>query len=248
MSLLNDKCAFVTGGSRGIGRAICETFAKEGANIAFNYSSNDSAAEEVQAAIQGYGVQCLKFKAPVDEVGAVRDMFKETMSTFGRLDILVNNAGIKRDGFLMMMSDDNWNDVISTNLKGVFYCSREAAKLMMRKKTGAIVNIASLTGVMGQPGQANYAASKAGVIGFSKAIAKELAKYNIRVNCVAPGFVETDMLTDVPEQVLEGNRSVVPLARFGTSSEVANAALFLASDMSSYVTGDLINVNGGLYM
>ena len=248
MSLLENKCVFVTGGSRGIGRAICETFAGEGADIAFNYNSDDAAAGQVRAAIEAHGVRCLGFKASVNEVGAVRDMFKETQAAFGRLDVLVNNAGIKRDGFFMTMSDDHWNDVISTNLKGVFYCSREAAKLMMRRKTGAIVNITSLTGVMGQPGQANYAASKAGVIGFSKSIAKELARYNIRVNCVAPGFVETDMLTDVPEQVLADNRSVVPLARFGTSGEVADVALFLASDLSSYVTGDVINVNGGLYM
>lgn len=248
MKLLDGKSAFVTGGSRGIGRAICAAFAHEGCNVAFSFRSNDDAAAKVVQEIEDAGVQCLSFKGAVDDLEAMKAMFKQTAKSFGGLDILVNNAGIKRDGLFMMMSEDNWNDVISTNLKGVFYCCREAAKLMMRKKRGAMVNLTSLTGVMGQPGQANYAASKGGVIAFTKATAKELASYGIRVNGVAPGFVSTDMLEDVPDDVLNSNKHLIPLGRFAASEEIASTVLFLASDMSAYITGEIINVNGGLYM
>lgn len=246
--LLEGKKVFVTGGSRGIGKSICTVFAQYGADIAFNYHSTDEKAAEVLDIIDQSGRRGLKFKGSVDDLQAVRIMFKETAKEFGGLDILVNNAGTKRDGFFIMMSDDAWNEVLSVNLKGVFYCCREAAKIMMRKKSGAIINISSLTGEIGQPGQANYAASKGGVISFTKSIAKELAKSSIRVNCITPGFIETEMLYDVPDNILESNKESIPLKRFGSAEEVANTALFLASDLSAYITGEVVKVNGGLFM
>ncbi len=248
MGLLEGKKAFITGGSRGIGKAICTVFAREGADIAFNYQSNDEAASQVVEGIKHYGRTCLSFKGAVDDLNAVRHMFREASKVFGGLDILVNNAGIKRDGFFIMMAEEAWNDVMSVNLKGIFYCSREAAKVMMRKKSGKVVNISSLTGEIGQPGQANYAASKGGVIAFTKSVAKELATYGIRVNAVTPGFIQTEMLDGVPHEILESNKSLIPLRRLGNPDEVAAVALFLASDLSSYITGEVIKVNGGLYM
>lgn len=245
--LLAGRTAFVTGGSRGIGRAICLGFAAHGADVAFNFQHNVDAAQAVREAVEARGRRCLTFQASVGDREAVARMLRETQGAFGGLDILVNNAGIARDGLMAMMTDAAWAEVIETNLTGAFYCSRVAVKLMMRKKAGAIVNIASLTGAMGQPGQANYAASKGGLIGFTKALAAELAGQGIRVNAVVPGFIETEMLGGMQPEVLQRNRETIPMGRFGTAEEVANAALFLASDLASYVTGAALHVNGGLY-
>jgi 3-oxoacyl-[acyl-carrier protein] reductase len=248
MALLEGKSAFVTGGARGIGRAVCIALAREGADIAFNYVSNDRAASELMAEVKRLGRQCDAYKVSVDDADAVRGMFRQAAERLGGLDVLVNNAGIKRDGFMLMMSDAHWDDVIAVNLKGVFNCCREAAKIMMRKKIGSIINMSSLSGVMGQPGQVNYAASKGGILALTKSAAKELAGYGIRVNAIAPGFIETDMLSGVPENILEANRERIALRRWGQADEVAKVAVFLASDWSSYITGDVLNVNGGLYM
>lgn len=248
MELLEGKKVFITGGSRGIGKSICIMFAREGADIAFNYHKDEDAASQVVNSVKQYGRKCLSFKAPIDDLNAVTAMFKETSNVLGGLDVLVNNAGIKRDGLLIMMSDDTWNDVISVNLKGMFYCCRAAAKLMLRNKSGVIVNISSLTGEIGLAGQANYAASKGGVIAFTKAIAKELAAFGIRVNGVSPGFIETEMLSSVSRKILDTYKNSIPLQRVGSPDEVAATALFLASNLSTYITGEIIKVNGGLYM
>jgi len=246
--LLEGKKVFVTGGTRGIGKAICTLFAQQGADIAFNYHSNEQAAAQVQAEIESLGRRCISFKASISDLPAVRQMFKDGAKFLGGLDILVNNAGIKKDGFAAMMAEQDWVNVIDTNLKGSFYCCREAIKLMLRKKTGTIINMSSLSGVMGQAAQANYAASKGGLIALTKSLAKELADKNIRVNAIAPGFIETEMVEDIPEKIIESNLAVIPLKRFGKSVEIATVALFLASDLSTYITGEVINVNGGLYM
>ncbi len=248
MALLEGKSAFVTGGGRGIGRAVCIAFAQEGADIAFNYASNDQAASALMAEVKQLGRQCHAYKVSVDDADAVQEMFREVAKRLGGLDVLVNNAGIKRDGFMLMMSTTHWDDVIAVNLKGVFNCCREAAKIMMRRKVGSIVNMSSLSGVMGQPGQVNYAASKGGVLALTKSAAKELASYGIRVNAIAPGFIETDMLSGVPENILKANKELIPLRRLGQAEEIAKVAVFLASDWSSYMTGAVLNVNGGLYM
>jgi len=248
LALLEGKSAFVTGGGRGIGRAVCIAFAQEGADIAFNYASNDQAASALMAEVKQLGRQCHAYKVSVDDADAVQEMFREVAKRLGGLDVLVNNAGIKRDGFMLMMSTTHWDDVIAVNLKGVFNCCREAAKIMMRRKVGSIVNMSSLSGVMGQPGQVNYAASKGGVLALTKSAAKELASYGIRVNAIAPGFIETDMLSGVPENILKANKELIPLRRLGQAEEIAKVAVFLASDWSSYMTGAVLNVNGGLYM
>ena len=245
--LLDGRAVFVTGGSRGIGRAICLRFAEQGADIAFNFQRNQEAAEAVKAAVEERGRRCLAFQASVSDREAVSTMLRETQSAFGGLDVLVNNAGITRDGLMAMMGDTAWGEVIDTNLTGAFYCSRVAVKLMLRKKAGAIVNVSSLTGAMGQPGQANYAASKGGLIGFTTALGAELAGQGIRVNAVVPGFIDTEMLGGMQSEVLERNREAIPMRRFGTAEEVAGVALFLASDLASYVTGTTVHVNGGLY-
>lgn len=248
MELLKDKVAVVTGGTRGIGKQICLEFASQGANVVFNYVNNVDAAAEVVSQIEEMGQKALALQGSVDEPAFIKEMFQKVNKEFGQLDILVNNAGITRDGFVIMMDQEKWDNVISTNLNGCFYCCREGAKLMMRKKKGVIVNMSSLTGVMGQPGQANYAASKGGVIGFTKSIAKEFGAYGIRVNALAPGFIKTEMVDAIPDEVAKKNLDLIVQNRFGSVDEVAKVALFLASPMSSYITGEIINVNGGLYM
>lgn len=248
MNMLKDKVALITGGSRGIGRAIAIKFAEHGANVAINYTQDDEAAKEVICNAEGKGLKMISIKGNVSSIQDVKRMVEEAKKRFGGIDILVNNAGIKKDAFLMMMMEKNWDDVIRVNLKGTFLCTKEVIKTMISRKSGKIINLSSVSGVVGQPGQTNYAASKSGIIGFTKALAREVARFDILVNAIAPGFIKTDMLKDVPEEILEESVKVIPLLRFGRAEEVANAALFLASDMSSYMTGQVLHIDGGQVM
>ena len=245
---LDGKTALITGASRGIGRAIAIRLASEGAAVAINYAGNAKAAEEVKSIIEAAGGKVMLVQADVSSAESVDAMIKEVVEAFGGIDILVNNAGITRDGLLMRMKEEDWDAVINTNLKGVFYCTKAVSKLMMKKRAGRIVNMASVVGLTGNAGQANYAAAKAGVIGFSKTMAKELASRGITVNMVAPGYIDTDMTAVLSESVRETMVSGIPLGRAGTPEDVANAVLFLVSDDASYITGQVINVDGGMVM
>ena len=246
--LLDGKAALVTGASRGIGRAIALRLAAEGARVAINYAGNAKAAEEVKAAIEAAGGTALLCQADVADSAAVEAMITEVVKAFGSLDILVNNAGITRDGLLLRMKDEDFDAVVDTNLKGVFYCTKAAAKIMMKKRRGRIVNMASVVGLMGNAGQANYAAAKAGILGFSKSVARELASRGITVNMVAPGFIGTDMTAVLPDTVKEKMLEDIPLGRMGEPEDVAEAVLFLVSDQASYITGQVVNVDGGMVM
>lgn len=246
--LLDGKTALVTGASRGIGRAIALRLAAEGARVAINYAGNVKAAEEVKAAIEAAGGTAILCRADVADSAAVEAMVADVAKEFGAIDILVNNAGITRDTLLMRMKDEDFAKVLDTNLKGVFYCTKAVAKLMMKKRAGRIINMASVVGLVGNAGQTNYAAAKAGVIGFSKSAAKELASRGITVNAVAPGFIGTDMTADLPESVKKKALSDIPLGRAGQPEDVANAVLFLASDQASYITGQVVRVDGGMVM
>ena len=246
--LLDGKTALVTGASRGIGRAVALCLAAEGARVAINYAGNVKAAEEVKAAVEAAGGTAILCQADVADSAAVEAMVAAVVKEFGTIDILVNNAGITRDTLLMRMKDEDFAKVLDTNLKGVFYCTKAVSKLMMKKRAGRIVNMASVIGLVGNAGQANYAAAKAGVIGFSKSVAKELASRGITVNVVAPGFIGTDMPADLPETVKEKALADIPLGKMGEPEDVANAVLFLASDQASYITGQVVNVDGGMVM
>ena len=245
---LAGKVALVTGGSRGIGRAVALKLAEQGADVAINYAGNTAAAEEVKAAIEKLGRKALLVQGSVADTDGVQAIVNQVVKELGRLDILVNNAGITRDGLLMRMKEADWDAVLETNLKGVFNCSKAVMRTMMKEKSGRIVNMASVVGEMGNAGQANYAAAKAGVIGFTKSLAKEVASRGITVNAVAPGFIATDMtkvLTD--DQKAEMAKSI-PLGRAGQPEDVANAVLFLVSDEAAYITGQVLNVDGGMVM
>jgi 3-oxoacyl-[acyl-carrier protein] reductase len=246
--LLGGKVALVTGASRGIGRAIALRLAKEGAAVVLNYAGNASAAEEVRQQIVSTGGRAMLAQADVSDAAAVEKMVKDAVEEFGQIDILVNNAGVTRDNLLMRMKEEDWDTVINTNLKGIFHCTKLISKLMMKKKSGRIVNMASVVGITGNAGQANYAAAKAGVIGFSKSIAKELASRGITVNMVAPGYIETDMTAVLPDKVREAMAGNIPLGRAGKPEDVADAVLFLVSDQASYITGQVIHVDGGMVM
>ena len=242
--LLDGKVALVTGASRGIGRAIALKLAAEGAKVAINYAGNTAKAEEVKAEIEKNGGEAILVQADVADSAAVEAMVNATVEAFGQIDILVNNAGITRDGLMMRMKDEDFDAVINTNLKGVFYCTKLVSKLMMKKRSGRIINMASVVGLMGNAGQTNYAAAKAGVIGFSKSAAKELAARGITVNMVAPGFIDTDMTAAMTDKAKEMTLTGIPLNRMGTPEDVANAVAFLVSDNASYITGQVIRVDG----
>lgn len=245
MARLTGKIALVTGAARGIGRAIAVTLAKEGADVAVCDVERDW-LNETESDIVAQGRRALACAADVTQADQVNAAVKNVVDTFKQIDILVNNAGITRDTFLVRMSDKDWDDVLSVNLRGTFLFTRAVTRPMMRAKSGAIVNIASIIGVMGNAGQANYAASKAGVIALTRSTAKELASRNIRANAVAPGFIQTKMTEALPEDVQQKMLQAIPLARFGSPQDVANVVLFLADDASAFVTGQVINVCGGM--
>jgi 3-oxoacyl-[acyl-carrier protein] reductase len=248
MGFLESQTAIVTGGTRGIGRAVALRFASEGAHVVVNYVSDDSAAEALKETASGRGYTIHLRKGSVSDPKEIAELVQYTQDTFKGIDILVNNAGIKKDSFLMTMPESSWDKVLEVNLKGAFLVTRQVIKLMIARKTGKVIHMASLSGVAGTAGQANYAASKGALVALTKSMALEMGRFGIRVNAVAPGFVKTDMLDDVPVEVLEEAKKRIPLGRLGVPSEVADAALFLASEMSSYVTGHVLNVNGGQYM
>lgn len=245
---LENKVALVTGGSRGIGRAIALEFASRGAAVVVNYNSSPDAAEEVVRRIQEAGGKAASHQADVSDFKQAEALVKFTVDTFGDLGILVNNAGITRDQLIMMMPESDWDAVISTNLKSTFNCSKAAVKHMMRKRTGRIINMASVAGQMGNPGQTNYSASKGGQIAFTKALAREVAARNITVNAIAPGFVDTEILKAMNPEVLEASLKMVPLGRLGSPEEIAYTAAFLASDGAAYITGQVVGVDGGMAM
>jgi 3-oxoacyl-[acyl-carrier protein] reductase len=246
--MLTGKTALVTGASRGIGRAIALSLAEAGADVAVNYAGSEASAAEVVGLIEGMGRKAFKIKADVSSVQEVEEMFKQVLESFGKLDILVNNAGITRDNLLMRMKEDEFDQVIATNLKGVFNCLKAATRPMMKQRYGRIINISSVVGVLGNPGQVNYVAAKAGVIGMTKATAKELSSRGITVNAVAPGFIETDMTDKLTEETRSQLLQQIPLARLGQPDDIAKAVRFLASDDASYMTGQTIHVDGGMYM
>lgn len=242
------KTALVTGASRGIGATIAKKLAARGFMVIINYGHSSAAAEEVKNQIEQAGGQAVLMQGDVSSGDDVDRMFKDIKKTWGRLDVLVNNAGINRDTLLVRMKEDQWDAVLSTDLKSVFFTTKAAASLMMRQRSGSIINIASVVGITGNAGQANYAAAKAGVIGFTKSAAKELAARGLRVNAIAPGFIETDMTDAIPEKIREGMLETIPLRRGGKAEDVANAVAFLASDDAGYITGQVLKVDGGMVM
>ncbi len=244
---LKGKTAFITGAARGIGKSIAEELAAEGCDIAAIDIMEDLLSE-TESAVKEKGSKCLVCACDVTASGNVAEAVSKTVSELGKIDILVNNAGITRDNLLIRMSDDEWDKVLNINLKGTFNCIRAAARPMMKARSGTIVNIASVVGVMGNAGQANYVASKAGIIGLTKSVAKELASRKITVNAIAPGFIDTEMTRSLPEKVKEEMLSTIPLKRFGSPSDIAGIISFLASEKASYITGQVFNVNGGMYM
>ena len=246
--MLEGKVAVVTGASGGIGRAIALAFGKAGASVAVHYNGNEAKAAAVKAEIEEAGGKAEIFRCNVADFDACSDFIKSVVKTFGKIDILVNNAGITRDGLVMGMSEEDFDAVIDTNLKGSFNCIRFASRQMMRKKYGRIINITSVSGVAGNAGQANYSASKAGLIGLTKSVAKDLASRNITANAIAPGFVKTEMTDVLSDEVKEAAMKQIPLGRFAEPEDIANAAVFLASDMASYITGQVLLVDGGMVM
>ncbi len=242
------RTAIVTGGSRGIGRAICLELARQGMHVAVNYAGSQQAAEQVAAACREMGVQAVAVGADISCADGVQALFDQTLKAFGRVDILVNNAGITRDTLLLRMTEEDFDRVIDTNLKGAFLCMKQAARLMMKQRYGRIVSLSSVVGLRGNAGQVNYAASKAGIVGMTKSLAKELAPRNVTVNAVAPGFIETDMTGALAPAVQEGIRAQIPLGRFGSPQDVARAVAFLAGEESGYITGQVLCVDGGMAM
>ncbi|GGM21154.1 beta-ketoacyl-ACP reductase [Paraliobacillus quinghaiensis] len=246
--MLTGKVALVTGASRGIGRAIAIELAHQGAKVAVNFAGNEVKAQQVVDEIKALGAEAIKIKANVASEAEVKDMVKQVTTTFGSLDILVNNAGITRDNLLMRMKEEEFDEVIQTNLKGVFLSTKAVTRQMMKQRSGRIINIASVVGISGNPGQANYVAAKAGVIGMTKSAAKELAARGILVNAVAPGFIETDMTDELTEEQRKAMLELIPLARLGSGKDVAKVVRFLASDDATYITGQTIQVDGGMVM
>jgi 3-oxoacyl-[acyl-carrier protein] reductase len=245
---LEGKVALVTGASRGIGREIALELARQGANVAVNYAGSESKANEVVDEIKAIGKEAFVIKCDVSNSDEVAAMVKETVDRFGKLDILVNNAGITKDNLLMRMKEEEWDDVININLKGVFLCTKAVTRQMMKQRVGRIINITSVVGVSGNPGQANYVAAKSGVIGLTKTTAKELASRNITVNAIAPGFITTDMTDKLSDEVKGEMLKQIPLARLGEPKDIAKMTAFLASDDASYITGQTLHINGGMVM
>jgi 3-oxoacyl-[acyl-carrier protein] reductase len=246
--MLEKMIAVVTGGSRGIGRAICLKLASMGAIVGINYVSNPAAAEETLKQIEALGGKGFTVRFDVAEAEAVQENFKEIIATHGQIDILVNNAGITRDGLMARMKEDDWDSVLDTNLKGAFLCSKAVMRTMMKKRWGRIINVSSVVGFVGNSGQVNYGAAKAGLTGLTKSMARELAGRNITVNCVAPGYIVTDMTDGLTEDVQEALKAQIPMGILGTPEDVAASVGFLASTDSNYVTGQTLHVNGGMYM
>ncbi|QTM99382.1 3-oxoacyl-[acyl-carrier-protein] reductase [Sediminibacillus dalangtanensis] len=246
--MLKGKTALVTGASRGIGKAIALELVSQGAKVAVNFAGNEAKAQEVVKEIESLGGEAIKVKANVADETEVKEMIKHVIDSFGSLDILVNNAGITRDNLLMRMKEEEFDQVIDTNLKGVFLCTKGVTRQMMKQKSGRIINIASVVGVSGNPGQANYVAAKAGVIGLTKSTAKELASRNILVNAIAPGFIETDMTDQLTDEQRQGMQELIPLAKLGKGEDVAKVVRFLASEDANYITGQTIHVDGGMVM
>jgi 3-oxoacyl-[acyl-carrier protein] reductase len=246
MQLLKDKVALVTGATRGIGKGIALSFAKNGAHVAFTYVSSEEKAKALEAELSALGVKARGYKSDAGDFKAAEELVNSVVTDFGTVDVLVNNAGITRDTLLMRMSEQQWDEVINANLKSVFNLTKAIQRPMLKAKKGSIINMSSVVGVKGNAGQSNYAASKAGIIGFTKSVALELGSRNIRSNAIAPGFIETEMTGALDEKVIQQWREGIPLKRGGSTEDVANLALFLASDMSSYITGQCISVCGGM--
>lgn len=246
MQLLQNKIALITGATRGIGKGIALTFAQNGANVAFTYVSSDEKARALEAELQAFGIKAKGYKSDAGDFKAADELVTAVVNDFGTVDILVNNAGITRDTLLMRMSEQQWDEVINANLKSVFNLVKAVQRPMLKAKKGSIINMSSVVGVKGNAGQSNYAASKAGIIGFTKSIALELGSRNIRSNAIAPGFIETEMTGALDEKVIQQWRDSIPLKRGGSPEDVANLTLFLASDLSAYITGQCINVCGGM--
>ncbi|MBC7417360.1 MAG: 3-oxoacyl-[acyl-carrier-protein] reductase [Pedobacter sp.] len=246
MKLLEGKTALITGASKGIGRKIAEKFAAQGANVAFTYLSSVEKGEALEAELQSSGTKVKGYRSDASKLDEAEKLIADIVADFGGIDIIVNNAGITKDGLLLRMSEEQWEDVINVNLKSVFNITKAASKVMMKARKGVFINMSSIVGVTGNAGQANYAASKAGIIGFTKSIAKELGSRNIRANVVAPGFIRTEMTEVLDPKVVEGWEKDIPLKRAGEPEDVANVCVFLASDMSAYVTGQTISVCGGM--
>ncbi|MDO5971086.1 3-oxoacyl-[acyl-carrier-protein] reductase [Flavivirga aquimarina] len=246
MKLLEGKTAIVTGASRGIGKGIAKVFAEQGANVAFTYSSSVEAANALETELNALGIKAKGYQSNAASFDEAQKLAAEVVSEFGSIDVLVNNAGITKDNLLMRISEEDFDTVIEVNLKSVFNMTKAVQRTMLKQRKGSIINMSSVVGVKGNAGQTNYAASKAGIIGFSKSVALELGSRNIRSNVVAPGFIETEMTAKLDENIVEGWRAGIPLKRGGTPEDIANACVFLASDMSAYVTGQTLNVDGGM--
>jgi 3-oxoacyl-[acyl-carrier protein] reductase len=246
MKLLEGKVALITGASRGIGRGIALKFAEHGASVAFTYLSSVEKGEALARELEAFGVKAKGYRSDAADFKAAEELVNSVIADFGTVDVLVNNAGITRDTLLMRMSEQQWDEVMNANLKSVFNLTKAVQKPMLKQRKGSIINMSSVVGVKGNAGQANYAASKAGIIGFTKSVALELGSRNIRSNAIAPGFIETEMTAALDPKVVEGWREGIPLKRGGTADDVANATVFLASDMSAYITGQVISVCGGM--
>lgn len=246
MKLLEGKSALITGGSRGIGAAIVRKFAEQGANVAFTYRSSSESAKAIEAELSDLGVQVKSYQSNASSFEDSEALVKAVLADFGKVDILINNAGITRDTLMLRMSESHWDDVIETNLKSVFNLTKHLLRSMLKNRGGSIINMSSIVGVTGNAGQANYAASKAGIIGFTKSIAKEVGSRSIRCNAITPGFIETDMTDELDEKTKEAYMNNIPMKRLGKAEEVANACVFLGSDMSAYVSGQVLSVCGAL--
>ena len=246
MKLLENKTALITGATRGIGKGIAEVFAKHGANVAFTYNSSVEAATSLENELKSHGGKAKGYQSNDANFDAAQELAKNVLEEFGSIDVLINNAGITKDNLLMRISEEDFDKVIEVNLKSVFNLTKAVIRPMMKQRNGSIINMSSVVGVKGNAGQTNYAASKAGILGFTKSVALELGSRNVRCNAIAPGFIETEMTAALPEETVNGWRDAIPLKRGGSPEDIANACVFLASDMSAYITGQTLNVDGGM--